>query len=64
LKGGGEGGLLTYFADLHGIPILCPEPDERWLYNELLLQFSSDHILYRDFAHIVVYSIIVVKYMI
>lgn len=49
---GGEGGLLTYFARQHNIPILCPEPTPEQLQAQLLEQFSPKELAYREFGHI------------
>jgi hypothetical protein len=52
VKGGGEGGLLQFYAEQHQISVICPEPDEQFLHEQLLQQYLPDQILYRDFSHI------------
>ncbi len=51
-QGGGEGGLLQFYAQQHGIPAICPEPSKEFLYEQLLQQFSAQEIVYLDFSHI------------
>ena len=52
VKGGGEGGLLQFYAEQEGIPAMCPEPDEQFLQKKLLQYYSEDQVAYRNFAHI------------
>ena len=51
-KGGGEGGLLQFYAEQQGISAICPEADEKNLQAKLLQYYSDDEVAYRDFAHI------------
>jgi hypothetical protein len=52
VKGGGEGGLLQFYADQSNIPAICPEPTQQFLYDQLSQQFSAQEIEYLYFSHI------------
>ena len=51
-QGGGEGGLLQFYAEQHGIPAICPEPSKEFLHDQLSQQFSAQEIEYLYFSHI------------
>ena len=51
-QGGGEGGLLQFYAEQHQISTICPEPTKQLLHNQLSQQFSVQEIEYLYFSHI------------
>lgn len=56
-RSGGEGGFITFLANQANIDIMCPEPEEKQIFEELQKKYSADVLLYKKFAQAVLCAI-------